>query len=373
MIKLLLAILLTLTALLTVLPAPEFHLWLLAIMVTEFCWVFVLLSFALLFFSLKRGRYRLPVSILSGIAFLLFLSPLIRAFAEAGSLKQDMNKVFPSDINGADAKPFQLSKLFAAAPKVKHRTLSYVKYADTALTLDFYQSKMRDRRPCVIVIHGGSWSGGDSKQLPELNSLLAREGYNVASVNYRMAPKWKSPKPVEDVKNALNFLTRHAAALSVDTNKFVLLGRSAGAQVALLAAYTLKEQRIAGVIDFYGPADMVWGYSVPSSPLIMNSRKVMANYLGGPYPRMPHKYAASSPILFVDKTSAPTLILHGANDVLVAYEHSRRLNEKLRQADVPHYWLRLPWATHGFDYNINGPGGQLSTYAILRFLKAVAP
>jgi len=105
----------------------------------------------------------------------------------------------------------------------------------------------------------------------------------------------------------------------------------------------------------------------------MDSRKVMVNYIGGTYEKVPHKYVACSPIEFVDKQSPPTLILHGKNDVLVAYEHSRRLNEKLQQNGIKHYWLQLPWATHGFDFTLNGPGGQLSTYAVLQFLNTIIP
>jgi len=96
---------------------------------------------------------------------------------------------------------------------------------------------------------------------------------------------------------------------------------------------------------------------------------VMERYLGGPYKAIPQKYAASSPIEFVDSKTVPTLIIHGGNDVLVAYEHSARLNKRLRQNNITHYWLQLPWATHGFDYNINGPGGQLSNYAVETFLQ----
>ena len=151
----------------------------------------------------------------------------------------------------------------------------------------------------------------------------------------------------------------------------MLLGRSAGAQIALLAAYTLPNAGIKAVIDFYGPADMVWGYSVPANPLVMNSRLVMERYLGGPYKVVPQKYAASSPIEFINRQTVPTLIIHGGNDVLVAYEHSTRLNAKLQQNGIKHYWLKLPWATHGFDYNLNGPGGQLSTYAVEAFLGEV--
>lgn len=223
------------------------------------------------------------------------------------------------------------------------------------------------------MVHGGSWAGGDSQQLPELNSYLAAKGYNVASINYRMAPKWQTPAPVEDIQATIAYCRSHADELHIDTNNFVLIGRSAGAQIALLAAYTLHEPALKGVVDFYGPADMVWGYSIPSNPWIMDSRKVMEDYIGGSYTKVPGKFHACSPLEFVNKQSVPTLIIHGENDVLVSREHSRRLDLKLTQNGVKHYWLKLPWATHGFDYNLNGPGGQLSTYAVETFLKAVSP
>ncbi|GAB2987946.1 hypothetical protein GCM10027049_30220 [Mucilaginibacter puniceus] len=263
--------------------------------------------------------------------------------------------------------------MFADKPdEIKYSTKTYATYHDnTSLTLDYYPAQRPGNRPCVVLIHGGSWSSGDSQQLPELNNYLAKTGYNVASINYRMAPKYQSPAPLDDVRAALTYLRAHANELKIDTTNFVLLGRSAGAQIAMLAAYTLHDKAIKGVIDFYGPADMVWGYSKPANKLVMDSQGVMERYLGGTYKQVPQNYAASSPIEHVDKQSPPTLIIHGGNDVLVAYEHSNRLSKKLTENNIKHYWLKLPWATHGFDYNLNGPGGQLSTYAVTRFLQAV--
>ncbi|TWR24008.1 alpha/beta hydrolase [Mucilaginibacter achroorhodeus] len=373
MIRLIFSILLLLTALLILFPAPEYHLWLLAVISGEYCWVLALVALVVLGAGQRGDKNFIIGSIISAIGFLIFILPLFQASQISGKLGNDLDKAFPAKNSSEAAKPFSFAKLFAKTPPIGHSTRTYITYADTSLTLDFYPSKVKAPRPCVIVIHGGSWSSGDSQQLPELNNILAANGYNVASINYRMAPRWKSPAPVEDVENALKCLRAHAADLSIDTNRFVLLGRSAGGQIALVAGYTLKNQHIAGVIDFYDPADMVWGYSVPSSKLIMDSRKVMERYLGGTYAKVPQQYVNSSPLTFVDASVPPTLIIHGANDALVAYEHSRRLNEKLQQAGVPHYWLKLPWATHGFDYNINGPGGQLSTYAVLRFMAALGP
>jgi acetyl esterase/lipase len=151
----------------------------------------------------------------------------------------------------------------------------------------------------------------------------------------------------------------------------VLLGRSAGAQIALLSAYNRPQNGLKGVIDFYGPADMVWGYSAPASKLVMDSRTVMERYLGGTYKAVSDKYFASSPIEFLNRQTVPTLIIHGDNDVLVSPIHSQKLDRKLQWNGIKHYYLKLPWATHGFDYNINGPGGQLSTYVVERFINTV--
>ncbi|MEO8885451.1 MAG: alpha/beta hydrolase [Mucilaginibacter sp.] len=372
MVRLTLLSLLFAISLLGLFGAPTYHLWKLAVGVTEFPWVFIALTLTLLSLAAWVNKYSLAGTVVGVITLIVLLLPIVRANIIAGDIPSQITSALgPGSILSGNSHPFNVYKMFGSTKMVKYKTLPYVTYADTSLTLDYYPSQSHQTAPCVIVVHGGSWSNDDSKELPELNSYLSKHGYNVASINYRLAPKYKNPAPIQDMQVALKFLRARATDLKIDTNNFVLLGRSAGAQIALLAAYTLHDKNIKGVIDFYGPADMVWGYSAPTKPLVMDSRAVMERYLGGTYKQVPQNYVASSPIEFVSRQSPPTLILHGANDVLVAYEHSRRLNEKLQQNGVKHFWLRLPWATHGFDYTIKGPGGQLSTYAVERFLKAV--
>ncbi len=374
MIRFILLVILLLFSLLTVFKAPAFPLWLAAILVSEFSWVFILLTLIIVLGGLRASRLNLPGTIAGVTAIILLLVPIVNSFYISKHLPEELNKAFNiSNSKVTGNNPFSLGKLFAKAPQLNFERLEYVKYTDTALTLDFYRAKAKHKRPCVVIIHGGSWSSGDSGQLPELNSYLAAQGYHAAAINYRLAPRYKNPAPVQDVQQALRYLHNNAERLNIDTGKFILLGRSAGGQIALLAAYTLANEGIRGVIDFYGPADMVWGYSVPANPLVMNSRLVMEKYLGGSYRQVPASYMESSPVEFVSEKTVPTLMIHGQNDVLVAYQHSIRLSACLQKKGVRHYLLTLPWATHGFDYHLNGPGGQLSTYAVLRFLQAIAP
>ncbi|MFB9841979.1 alpha/beta hydrolase [Mucilaginibacter ginsenosidivorans] len=374
MTRLIILIILLLLSLLAVLRAQAYYLWLMAIAVSEFPLIFAGGTVIMLATGFWAGKYQLAGTVVGIIALILFLSPIFRSYLISRHLQQDMRAAFGPAGLKKDAVPFSFGKLFRLKFKdtIGSKTLTYVTYGDgTAMKFDFFPAQVPGQRPCVIVVHGGSWSSGDSKQLADLNSLLAQKGYNVAAINYRLAPKYQTPAPVEDIKNAMSFFRTHADEFHIDTSQFVLLGRSAGAQIALLAAYTLHDKSIKGVIEFYGPVDMVWGYSIPSNPLIMDSRKVMGDYVGGPYDKVPQKYHDCSPLFFTGEDSPPTLMIHGVNDVLVTYLHAVKLSAKLQEDHVKHYWLKLPWATHGFDFNLYGPGGQLSTYAVGNFLSTV--
>ena len=371
MLKLLLLLLLLLLSLLTIFAAPTWHLWMLSVVVTEYSWVLMLLTMLLVFLSWKRKRLREWQICVGMAAIVLFALPIIQATSIAASLKQELESSFGliKDEQMRDLQPFSLAEL-AGGIDFEEEVFESVLFDSThRLSLDLYRAKAGSFRPCVIVVHGGSWKGGDSRQLPELNTVLARKGFHVAAVNYRKAPEHKFPAAVDDVKAALSFLKAHAAEYHIDTNNMFLLGRSAGAQIALLVAYDTA-QRINGVVSYYGPADMVWGWTLPANPLVMDSRQVMSDYLGGAYEEVPEQYAASSATLMVNSNVPPTLMIHGGNDPLVAYEHNLRLIEQLKRHNVPYYLLTLPWATHGFDYSIHGPGGQLASYATLYFLKA---
>lgn len=370
MFLLILLVLFLLFSLLTVFRAPTNHLWYLSILVTEFSWVFILIIFWLLFFWATGSPYTKAYFIIGLTAVGFFSLPYLQAWWLGRNLEQDFKNKFAGQdfvFGPIQIRPWQ----FLTAMASRNISSECFVYDEAhQLTLDFYPSQTKGTRPCILVIHGGSWAGGDSKQLPELNRELAAAGYHVASINYRLAPDHHYPAPLEDVQKAIQFL-QQKASLSLDTNRFVLLGRSAGGQIALSSAYTLHEPAIKAVIDFYGPTDMVWGYENPTSPLVLDSRKIMEDYLGGTLDAVRDQYIHSSATETVTTKTPPTLMIYAENDPLVSPRHGTRLHHKLKALNIPHYELCLPWATHGFDYTLTGPGGQISTWMVKAFLQFV--
>ena len=249
--------------------------------------------------------------------------------------------------------------------------MQYAVHTRVPLTLNLYRTQLQGARPCLLVVHGGSWKSGSNAELPNVNSYFARAGYQVATINYRLAPQYKSPAPQEDVRAAIAYLKANGPALGIDTTAFVLMGRSAGGQIVLTAAYSLHDPAIRGVISFYGPTDMFWAYGHPDNPLVMHSQQVIEDFFGGTPAQVPQAYTAGSPTHYVNAQTPPTLLVHGMNDAHVHYDEAVLLKQSLDSAGVPNMLLGLPWATHGCEYSLNGPSGQLAVYAAERFLSVV--
>jgi acetyl esterase/lipase len=264
--------------------------------------------------------------------------------------------------------PFSFAGLFAAGPApVSAETLRY----SGELALDFYRAVGKSPAPCVVVIHGGGWDGGSREEIAHFNHWLARAGYAVAAIDYRLAPGAVWPAQRTDTLAALAYLKTHATTLGVDPARFVLLGRSAGGNIAQAVGYTAADPAIRGVIALYAPADLHFAWRYSREDDVLKSPQLLRQFLGGPPEAASSGYDSASGYLHVAKTTPPTLLLHGQLDTLVWHRQSERLAARLAENRVPHVFVSLPWATHAFEYNFAGPGGQLTRFSVEWFLAAV--
>ena len=377
MIRLILIVLLFLLSLVNIFPVPSKETWYAGIAVPEFPWIFILAVLLLLIWSFYSPKFRLPCMIIGIITLIILSSPIARAYIIGNDLNKRIENSFgvkDEDMKGFhQAKPFSFLQMFTGngAKKIPFKTYHYALHEGVDLTLNFSPSALPGIRPCLVVVHGGSWKRGDNSEIAAVNNYFANAGYQVATINYRLAPKFHSPAPQDDVHAAFTWLRRHAVELKIDTNNFVLTGRSAGGQIVLTMAYTGNEQGVKGVAAFYGPNDMLWSYDHPTKMAIMDSRLVQRDFLGGSPSEVPERYLAESPLFHVTSQTVPTLLVHGKNDAHVYYEQSVRLTKKLNEFKVKNMFLSLPWATHGCEYNLNGPSGQLSMYSMERFFYSV--
>lgn len=257
------------------------------------------------------------------------------------------------------------------------RSEVYARPGGSELKLDFYAPAVRQdatvRSPCLVVIHGGGWDSGDNTQLTAWNHRWAARGWAVAALNYRLAPAHPWPAQRDDVLAAVAWLKANANQLGLDPRRLVLLGRSAGGQIATAVAYGAGDPVIRGVIALYAPHDMRFAWGVSREDDALNSVKLMRQYFGGPPDTLERgtRYDSASGQLLARADSPPTLLIHGYPDRLVWYRHSRRLTTRLQALGVACTHVELPWATHAFDFNPDGPGGQVADAAITEFLDRV--
>jgi len=328
--------------------------------------------------TVMAGVSRTLTLVFCVMAMVGFLHPVLAARRIAARLPAELSAALGTETSAAPA--LELKSLFhaAATPAARVTTEIFARPGERDLRLDFYQSSsakdsFQRPRPCVIVIHGGGWDNGDRTQLSAWNSHLVSRGYAVAAISYRLAPQFVWPAQRDDVLAAIAWLKGNAAKLEIDPTRLVLLGRSAGGQIATAVAYSAHDPAIRGVIALYAPHDMPFTWSVSREDDALNSIKLFRQYFGGA-PDTPQRrslYESASGQLLATADSPPTLLLHGVPDTLAWYRHSERLAARLHELGVRHYYLSLPWATHGFDFNPHGPAGQLTGYAIDTFLDKV--
>lgn len=195
-----------------------------------------------------------------------------------------------------------------------------------------------ERYPLVVFIPGAAWQRQEMYNgLPGL-CALARRGYAVASVQVREAALAPFPAQVEDIRRALVFLTGYAGEFHLDMNRVVLAGDSSGGHLALMTAL-MGSDAVRGVIDLYGPTDMMISGGPMTASLLGVDRVMDA----------PEKAAAASCGTYVtpDRSIPPILIAHGLSDEIVAPEHSIRLHQQLQSCGKDSRLYLIENAGHG--------------------------
>ena len=200
-------------------------------------------------------------------------------------------------------------------------------------TLDVYVPRSAATRPLplAIFVHGGGLTAGSKAYLnPTFLNALARAGFAVASLNYRLAPGNQFPAQIEDVKCGIRYLRAHAQAYDFSPSKVFAFGTSYGGTLVALAAltgghsrfdvgpYAATSSAIVAAVDMFGPADLP-GWISPQG---------LNEAFGGNRTNL----VLASPAHYVRANAPPILIVQGAADSTVPEAQSAELYRKLNAA-----------------------------------------
>jgi acetyl esterase/lipase len=267
----------------------------------------------------------------------------------------------------------------------------FAEHDGVTLLGDLYLPQGLRKAPVLVGVHGGGWQVGDRKFYTNWGNYLARNGYAVFAIEYRlMKPGVKTwPGAVYDTGAAVQFVRAEAAEFGLDAERVGLIGDSAGAHLSALVALAGNEPlfsskylsdrhaatpaEVKAVVGFYGVYDMLaqWEHDQITRP----RDQIVEKLLGGP-PMVSRKvFFEASPLSYttIDKNSIRFLLIYGReDDVVDPATQSEKFLTALKQAGFFARAIVVPGAGHFWSVDPVDEPGSFGAYAgpkMLRFLE----
>lgn len=257
----------------------------------------------------------------------------------------------------------------SAAAAEERNDIEFARPGGVSLTLDASIPAGKGPFASVIVVHGGGWENGSKRSYEKpLLPVLTEAGFAWFTINYRLAPQHRFPAAVEDVEAAIRWVKQHAKEYKVDPKRIALMGESAGGHlVAMAGVRPTKETRVAAVVDFYGPHDLV-KRETGRGEIGRNLRQ----FLG--VDKLDEAGLArlreASPVTYVRKGLPPFLFIHGTKDAAVPYDQSPLMCDKLKAAGNQCEVFTVEGAPHGIGAWEKNPDWQAYKGKMIAWLRA---
>ncbi len=245
----------------------------------------------------------------------------------------------------------------------KKGSVTYQVIGKRRLLLDIFRPARNANQTAIIILHGGGWRSGSRTQHYPLAQHLALLGYTCFTPEYRLSTEALFPAAVYDIKAAIRWVRTNAAKYNVDTGKVVILGFSAGGELAAFMGTTgnmplfegtydrpLMGSHVNAVIDIDG----ILAFIHPESGEGDDTKKISAAtyWFGYTKEENPTLWQAASPLSYVGPQTPPTLFLNssvermhaGRDDFVTVLQKYGIYHEVHTFQDAPHsFCLFEPW------------------------------
>lgn len=213
----------------------------------------------------------------------------------------------------------------------------------------------------VVLVPGGGWVSADPTGLRPLADHLAADGATAVTLTYRTASDDAYfPLPVRDIGCGIAFAAEAASDRVGHDPTVVVVGHSAGAQLAAVAA--LDPTTATDPQCPYPPAqaDALVGLA---GPYDVTALAQQAASLFGPSSQRIEQWDAGNPVVLADeRASMPVLLIHGAADALVPASFSEQFAEALTDGGHPVELRLVEGVDHDTVYSADVAGPPIAAW-----------
>ena len=238
------------------------------------------------------------------------------------------------------------------------KDIVYATVGGKALALDLYMPPGVTAPPLVVWIHGGRWMNGSKADVP---AEFVEHGIATASVDFRQSTEARFPAMVQDIKAAIRFLRAKASEYGYRSDRIAIAGSSSGAHLAALVGVTNGHQALEGtvggftaqssavqaIVSYYGASNLTT-ILAQSTPYGVGVRTPALKNLLGSLPEENRELAKlASPVMHVDKSDPPLLLLHGDQDPQMPINQSHELEGAYERLHLDVFFDVVHGAVHG--------------------------
>lgn len=201
----------------------------------------------------------------------------------------------------------------------EHRNISYGSHGRWNLLDVCLPQGTSQALPTIVSIHGGGYVYGSKEIYRRYAMDMARRGFACVNFNYRLAPKWKFPTPLHDTNAVMEWICRNARHYHLDPSRIILVGDSAGAQLASQYAAIATNPDYAALFPIRVPRVTIRALGLNCGMYDMKARAaekrkgVLLDYLGKKLPAEDHRFMV---LQNITPDYPPAYITTACNDFL---------------------------------------------------------